>query len=251
MFKTLSASILLFGFIALQGQNLVDDQGRKTGHWIVEYPNGRTLYEADFVEGEPVGEMIRYYEKGAVKARMLFEPETERTRVRLFYENGKPSADGLYMNQVKDSVWNYYSEFDGTVRIKESYRDGKLDGMTRKYYPGGEISEEVEWKQGVKEGSWKQYYENGVTRLSGNYKNDLLNGAYEVYFTNSTIKIRGNYLKNKSNGIWRYYDDTGNEIYSLEYVNGTPADPEKYDKLLQDSLKKYQIVPEPELLQQF
>ena len=59
MFKTLSASILLFVFIALQGQNLVDDQGRKTGHWIVEYPNGRTLYEADFVKGEPVGEMIR------------------------------------------------------------------------------------------------------------------------------------------------------------------------------------------------
>jgi len=250
MYKFLTVSILLLGFITLQGQNLVDDEGRKTGHWRVEYPNGNKLYEADFVEGQPVGEMIRYYEKGAVKARMIFEPGTERTHVLLFYENGKLSAEGLYLNQAKDSVWNYYSEFDGTVRIKESYRDGKLDGMTRKYYPGGEISEEVEWKQGMKEGLWKQYYENGVTRLSGTYKNNLLNGAYEVYFTNSTIKIRGNYLENKSNGTWRYYDDAGNEIYSLEYVNGTPADQEKYDKLLQDTLKKYQIVSEPELLQQ-
>jgi antitoxin component YwqK of YwqJK toxin-antitoxin module len=101
----------------------------------------------------------------------------------------------------------------------------------------------------VKDGTWKQYYENGVTRLSGNYLNNELNGAYEVYFTNSKIMIRGTYSGNKSQGTWYYYDDAGNEIYSLEYVNGTPADLEKYDKLLQDTLKKYQITPEPELLQ--
>lgn len=249
MFKTLSVSILLLGSLALLGQNLVDEEGRKTGHWREEYPNGKTLYEADFVEGQPVGEMVRYYEKGAVKARMIFDPGTERTYARLFYENGKPSAEGLYINQVKDSVWTYFSEYDGSIRIRESYRDGKLDGLTRSYYPGGEISEEVEWKQGVKDGTWKQYYENGVTRLSGNYLNNELNGAYEVYFANSKIMIRGTYSGNKSQGTWYYYDDAGNEIYSLEYVNGTPADLEKYDKLLQDTLKKYQITPEPELLQ--
>jgi len=251
MFKTLSISLLLSGFLALQGQNLVDEEGRKTGHWIVEYPNGKKLYEADFVEGQPVGEMVRYYERGAVRARMVFDPGAERTHVRMFYENGKRAADGLYINQAKDSVWTYYSEYDGSVRIRESYRDGKLNGMTRSYYPGGEISEEVEWKQGMKDGSWKQYYENGVTRLSGNYKNNLLDGDYEVYFTNSAVKIRGMYFENKSHGTWHYYDDAGNEIYSLEYVNGAPADKEKYDKMLQDTLKKYQIVSEPELLQQF
>jgi hypothetical protein len=79
MFKTLSVSILLLGSLALRGQNLVDEDGRKTGHWREEYPNGKTLYEADFVEGQPVGEMVRYYEKGAVKARMIFDPGTERT----------------------------------------------------------------------------------------------------------------------------------------------------------------------------
>ena len=230
MFKALPVSILLFCFLAIQGQNLVDEEGRKTGHWRVEYPSGKTLYEADFEEGQPVGEMVRYYERGAVKARMVFEPGAERTHVRLFYENGKPSAEGLYIDQAKDSVWTYFSEYDGSVRIRESYRDGKLDGISRSYYPGGKVSEEVEWKQGVKEGSWKQYYENGVTRLSGKYKNNLLNGDYEVYFTNSTIKIRGTYSDSKSQGTWHYYDDAGNEIYSLEYVNGTPADLEKYDK---------------------
>jgi antitoxin component YwqK of YwqJK toxin-antitoxin module len=251
MFKALLTSILLIGFLNLNGQNLLDEEGMKTGHWVVEYPGGGRLYEADFVKGEPVGEMIRYYKNGAVRARMLFESGGEKSRVRLFYENGKPAAYGLYVNQAKDSVWTYYSEFDGSVRIRESYRDGKLDGFTRSYYANGEVSEEVEWKAGVKEGSWNQYYENGAPRLSGYYKNNMLHGSYEVYFPNNTPKIRGSYVENRSDGIWYYYDDTGNELYSLEYLNGVPADQEKYDMWIQDTLKKYEVVSEPELLQQF
>ena len=67
--------------------------------------------------------------------------------MQLYYESGKAAAEGIYVNQVKDSVWTYYSEFDGSVRIRETYREGKLEGMSKHYYPGGEISEEVHWKQ--------------------------------------------------------------------------------------------------------
>jgi len=104
MFRVLAIAVLLFGFLAIQGQNLVDEEGRKTGHWKVEYPNGRTLYEADFVEGRPMGEMLRYYENGVLRGRMLFERESERSYVYMFYNSGKPSAEGWYLNQVKDSV---------------------------------------------------------------------------------------------------------------------------------------------------
>jgi len=250
MFRLLTIYILLFGVLALQGQNLMDEEGRKTGHWKVEYPNGRTLYEADFMEGRPVGEMLRYYENGALRARMIFETGGKRSYVYLFYNSSKPSAEGWYVDQVKDSVWTYYSEFDGSVRFREPYLDGKLHGLIRSYYPGGEISEEVEWKQNVKEGAWKQYYINGVPRLSGHFKNGLLQGSYEVYFSDNTIKIRGSYLENKSHGTWRFYDETGKEVYVLEYVKGTPSDLEKYELWIQDSLMNYEVVSEPESLQQ-
>lgn len=250
MFRALPICLLLFGVLALQGQNLVDGEGRKTGRWKVEYPNGKTLYEADFVEGRPVGEMVRYYENGGVRVRMIFEPGGDRSQARLFYKSGKPAAKGWYVKQEKDSVWTYYSEFDGSVRIREPYLEGKLDGVARSYYATGEISEEVEWKQNVKEGHWIQYYKNGVPRLSGQYKNGLLHGSYEVYYSNRTIKIRGTYLKNKSHGTWRFYDETGKEIYALEYLNGVPADLEKYESWIQDTLKKYKVVTKPESLQQ-
>jgi antitoxin component YwqK of YwqJK toxin-antitoxin module len=246
MFKAILIGLFLWLTLVLQGQNLLDDEGRKTGHWKVEYPNGKILYEADFVEGQPVGVMVRYYNNGVIKARMIFDPGGKKSLARLFFQSGKPAAEGLYVNQAKDSVWTYYSEFDGSVRIRESYLDGKLEGVTRRYYPSGKISEEVEWKQNVKDGPWKQYYENGAPRLSGTYKNGLLQGLYEVYFSNKTVKIRGTYVENRSHGTWSFYNEEGEEIYSLEYINGVPADLEKYESWIQDTLMKYENVSEPD-----
>lgn len=250
MFQKLLTCLLLSGVLAVQGQNLLDGEGRKTGHWKVEYPGGKTLYEADFVEGRPVGEMIRYYENGVVKARMIFQPDGDRSLALLYFNNSKPAAEGWYVNQIKDSVWTYYSEFDGSVRIREPYLDGVLEGVVRSYYPDGKISEEVTWKQNLKEGPWSQYYQNGVRRLSGHYKNGMLNGSYEVYFSNNIIEIRGTYLDDKSHGTWYFYDESGEQLYSLEYLNGTPVDLEKYDLWIQDSLKKYEDVIIPDSFQQ-
>jgi antitoxin component YwqK of YwqJK toxin-antitoxin module len=249
MIRLVICGMMLSGILALHGQNLVDEEGRKTGHWKVEYPNGKTFYEADFVEGHPVGEMGRYYETGAVKVRMLFEADGQRSVARLYYKNGKLAAEGLYVNQMKDSVWTYFSEFDASVRIREPYQEGKLDGVVRSYYASGEISEEVEWSQNVKEGSWKQYFKNGTTRLSAKHKNGLLEGSYEVFLSNNTIQIRGMYRENRAHGTWRFYDENGQEVYSLEYHKGAPADREKYEAWMEDSLKNYLIITEPESMQ--
>ncbi|MEA3462102.1 MAG: toxin-antitoxin system YwqK family antitoxin [Bacteroidota bacterium] len=249
MIRALFICMLLPAFLALQGQNQVDASGRKTGHWKELYPDGKTLYEADFVEGHPAGEMVRYYENGGVRARILFEAEGNRSHTQLYYESGKLAADGLYVNQAKDSVWTYYSDIDGSVRIREQYQEGKLEGMSRSYYPNGEVSEDVQWKQNEKDGTWKQYYENGLPRLSGHYEKGKLQGSYELYFSDGNIKIRGSYLNNRSHGTWIFYNESGEEVYELEYVNGTPADWEKYNKWIQDSLKKYEVISEPESLQ--
>jgi antitoxin component YwqK of YwqJK toxin-antitoxin module len=70
MYRALLICIGLFGAILIQGQNLLDNEGRKTGHWKVDYSNGLTRYEGNFEKGRPVGELLRYYENGAIQARM-------------------------------------------------------------------------------------------------------------------------------------------------------------------------------------
>lgn len=232
-------------------QNQVDELGRKTGPWKVDYPNGRTLYEATFSEGRPVGEMIRYYDNGAVRARMTFDGQQDQSYARMFYVGGKPAAEGWYVEKKKDSVWTYYSELDGTVRIREPYEQGKLNGKVFSYYSSGLVSEEVSWEKHRKQGEWKQFYENGALRLKSAYQEDQLKGSYMVFYADGTLKISGEYLDNKSNGMWSYYDESGEEVYSLEYLAGRPVDLEKYEQWISDSLSKYEAITEPESIQEF
>jgi antitoxin component YwqK of YwqJK toxin-antitoxin module len=246
--------ILLFwvmGTLSVSGQNQLDEQGRKTGPWRVEYPNGSTLYEATFHEGRPVGLMTRYYDNNVIRAKMVFHADEDRSTAEMFYKSGKKAAIGMYVGQLKDSVWTYYSEYDGTVRIRESYQLGKLQGKAFRYYYTGGVSEEVHWEQNSREGPWNQYFEDGSIRLKGFYKNNMLNGPYEVYFSNNTLMMSGTYLDDQSNGTWNYYDDTGNLLYTLDYEKGSPADQEKYMKIMQDTLLKYDTILVPEPVQLF
>lgn len=243
--------MLIAGATAMHGQNQLDEQERKTGPWTVEYSNGKTLYEANFIKGKPVGEMVRYYENGALRARMMFDTLEDRSYTKLYYKNGKQAAEGWHVNKVKDSVWTYFSEFDGSVRIREPFQDGNLHGMVKSYYSSEVVSEEVSWQKNMKNGPWNQYYEDGSMRLKCSYENDVLNGTYELFYADSTIKVRGAYLENRSNGTWSFYDETGSELYSIEYLLGRAVDQKKYLQIMQDSLQRFELISEPESMQHF
>jgi antitoxin component YwqK of YwqJK toxin-antitoxin module len=220
----------------LGAQNQVDEMGRKTEPWKVEYPNGKTLYEGTFREGLPVGELIRYYDTGAVRARMSFDDSGTTSFARLFYKGGKKAAEGIFHGQEKDSVWNYYSEFDASLRMKESFQMGLLNGPSYRYYPSGEVSEVTNWVNDSMQGPWIQYYEDGTLRLEGHYHKDELHGIYEVFGPGEKPVMKGQYEKGLSTGIWDYYQEDGEIMYSLEYRDGMPVDQELFMKIMLDSV---------------
>ncbi|MCP4310918.1 MAG: hypothetical protein GY790_06615 [Bacteroidetes bacterium] len=244
--------IMLFsGASLLNGQNQLDENGKKRGPWRVEYPNGKTLYEGTFIDGRPVGLLTRYYNTGAVRAKMMFDPQADRSHAELFYKGGKKAAEGAYAGKDKDSVWIYYSDYDGTVRIRESYTEGKINGKSIRYYPNGQVSEEVSWVMDSKDGPWLQYFEGGEPRLKGSYRDNMLNGLYEVWFSEGGLLMSGEYVDDKSEGTWSYYDDKAKLLYTLEYKDGQAVDQEKYMKLMQDTLLKYDTIETPQPAQFF
>ncbi len=249
--KQLFILLLLAGTPALHCQNLLDDQGQKTGFWKVEDASGNTLYEARFQHGNPVGEMVRYYENGTVRARMMFDSLEDKSFTKLYYKNGKQAAEGWYVNRSKDSVWTYFSEFDGSVRIRESYQNGNLHGIVRSYYSTGVVSEEVHWQNNIKNGAWKQFYEDGSIRLVCGYRGGMLDGSYELFYPDSTLKVRGFYLKNQKHDAWSFFDESGKESYSIEYLLGRAVHQEKFQQMMADSLEKYQLISEPETMQHY
>jgi len=211
---------LFAGPVRLSAQNQTDKQGRKTGHWVVTYENGKTQYEADFVEGKPVGLMLRYDKHGQLTARMLFSATTDRCDAILYYPGEKKAAEGIFLGKSKDSTWNYYAEEDGSLRIRESWKNGALEGDFIRYYPNGQVSDQTAWKNGVREGRWVQYFENGALKHEGGFVKGLKEGPFKAYYPDGTPELEGSYKNDLFDGNWNYYDEEGQLALTLEYKEG-------------------------------
>jgi antitoxin component YwqK of YwqJK toxin-antitoxin module len=199
--------------------NKLNPQGLKEGYWRKKDSTGRMVYEGHFRNGLPSGTFKYYYADGRVKAISKFSEDGKRSRTTTYFGSGKKMAEGIYVDEKKDSTWRFYSDYDSALLSEESYKNGKKDGITKTYYPGKGVAEQMTWKNGVKEGPWIQYYTDGTIKMKAIYHNDEKNGLMEAFLPTGKPMFNGRYLNGDPDGTWMYYDDKGN-----------PAKKEVYDK---------------------
>ncbi len=198
--------------------NQTDSNNLKQGKWGKTYANGRINYEGQFKNDKPYGEFKHYYISSALKAITNYSPDGVVAHTTTFYENSLPMAEGKYINQKKDSVWNFFSEFDGKLISEETYKKGELNGISKTFYPeSGNVAESIKYKNGLKQGDIKKYFPEGSIMTEGFYKNNLLDGDFTLYFPEGNIQLKGKYLKGQQIGNWQYFDEEGNAISEDEF----------------------------------
>ncbi len=243
--------VFQFSFSQNDTINQVDENGLKQGYWEKFYPGGKPMYKGYFRDGKPVGTMYRFYESGAVKAILNFEEVNPLTSIIFYYEDGTKAAEGFYLGNEKDSVWNYYSYYDKVLKLRENYKKGKLEGKKYVYYTTGEIFDETTWGQGKKQGPWKKYFKDGTIQLDTQYENDVLQGSFKVYNENGKPELIGNHVKNNRHGKWLFFNDKGEKLLELNYNMGQLLNKEElsrkekqYFDNLEENIGK---IKEPEL----
>jgi antitoxin component YwqK of YwqJK toxin-antitoxin module len=228
--------------------NQLDANGVKTGYWEKKTPDGNLIYQGYFKDGKPTGEMRRYHDTGELKAVMNYKEESERIKTRFFYTDGELAAEGYYVQNQKDSLWNYYSFYSATVTASEMYVKGQKHGLEKKYYNNGNLSEEVEWNNNVKHGKWNQYYENGTRKLVSFYSYGKVSGPYLVYGEAGDPYIKGQFVDNEQDGTWYFYDPDGNIKSELVYKKGVV---ENEEELIEKDLEFFNTIEENIRLQKF
>ncbi len=215
-------SILHFTF--LYGQqtspdlNQMDGAGKKNGPWQAVYPNGKVRYQGQFNNDLPFGTFSYFDEEGKLKATNKFEPGGRIAHHTAFAPNGQRIAEGLFVNQQKDSVWRFYSDIDGALLAEETYKDGKREGLSVTYFPTtGKIAEEIYYHEDKKDGEWKKYFESGALMATGFYRNDLPEGEMIFYYPDSTTNTQGTYRNGLKFGVWKSWDEQGNLISEEDY----------------------------------
>lgn len=201
--------------------NRTDNKGRKQGYW--KKYNGTTLiYEGRFNNDAPVGKFTYYYPNGNLKSISNFINGTVKVHTTLFHENGVKSSEGIFRDQLKDSVWNYFS--DRGILIKtENYKKGVKDGIWRTYSAKTAILlEEISYRNDQFDGDYKLFYVNGDIQTVMRYVNGVRNGITESYYADSVLNMKGVYQNGFRVGKWSFYDVNGYLRKEIVYQRSVP-----------------------------
>lgn len=230
--------------------NQTDPKGLKQGFWKGYFENKKLKYTGSFKDNKPVGTFKRFYPDGELRAIMVYNAAGTKAYTTLYYKTGTKAAEGIYIGNLKDSIWNYYSYYDKTLTSREKYVHGKKEGISVNYYSTGKISQELEYKNDIKNGIWKQYYDNGSLKISATYTNGKRTGAFVVNYPNNKAEWRGKYVNNLQEGKWVNYNPDGTVASEIEFVNGIAKNSEELDnkesKMLELIEKVKGSIPDPD-----
>ncbi len=251
--------LIIFVFLILTGSifaqntvNQVDAQGQKQGFWTKKDADGKLIYQANFKDDKPVGEMKRFHSNGKIKAVMNFIEGSDLLEVRLYDERGSLVAEGKYIGQKKTGDWSYF--LDSKVVSTETYLDDQKNGLSKRYYKTGELLEEINWQNDKLHGIYRSYFQDGKSYLICNYSEGRRNGKFEIWFPNGILELEAFYTDDARDLDWNYFDDQGYLLYTLKFDLGNLLNPEVQDSIDQIQSKNYKTkadnIPDPEKFMQ-
>ena len=228
---------------------------KKEGSWISYYINGNkkqiVKYEGGKVNiNEPC---LSYSEQGLIETEKLVKEIDDLLindgKYISYYDNGTIREKGIYINNLKDGLWNEFYN-DGAIKSVISFENG--NGLFKSYYTDGKLLLEGNYINNKKNGKWIEYSNKGNKYREYYYLHDKLNpnkissqwydsgykqsegylllsegliiwdGDYVEYHENGVIYLEGEYDNGVRNGVWKQYY-VNRSINSIKYYkNGNP-----------------------------
>jgi len=255
--NTVTQATLRKAGIDLKKMNQTDELGRKQGAWKKVYPNGNVAYEARFRDDKNIGEYKRYDERGNLQSLIVYDELGNYGKATFYDDRGNIVSDGFFKGQKKDSLWRYYSfnknimQLEGEIKglqminksnlnylvQEERYKDGVLQGLSKRYYPGGNISELFYYENNKIQGIFKSFFPSGKLKEEIHYKDGKRNGKYLLMYENGNTDTQGNYENDLQKGEWQYFDMNKKSIQKITYKKGKAINQDQIDDKQTDELK--------------
>jgi len=121
---------------------------QREGSWVEYYPSGLTKSIATYVNGKKEGITLEFNDNGQLSKRTNYHLD---------------QLDGDYRE------FNYT-----TVKEERFYKNGKLEGTVKIFYPDGKVMEEGLYKNGTRDGISKWYDQQGNVTIEYEYQNGTL-----------------------------------------------------------------------------
>ncbi|HLF53017.1 MAG TPA: hypothetical protein VI621_12035 [Flavobacterium sp.] len=190
--------------------NKVDEKGNKHGLWKGFYEESkRPRYEGTFEHGKETG-VFTFYDNENVQSVMAtreFNKEDNSAYTIFFDQKKNKVSEGKVVNKLYEGQWKYYHKASKTLMTLENYKNGKLEGVRKVYFPNGKIAEETSYKNNVKEGIYKKYTEKGIVLEDSFYKKGEFHGQAIYKDPEGNVVAKGLYKEGKKSGMWQFFEN--------------------------------------------
>jgi antitoxin component YwqK of YwqJK toxin-antitoxin module len=94
------------------------------------------------------------------------------------------------------------------------------NGKWKEFNRHGVLIAEGSYLNGKKHGTWREYYDTtGSITIEENYQHGIPHGPYTSYYPNGQVCSRGQFRNGLREGIFKIYDEHGNNIRNILFVN--------------------------------
>lgn len=203
--------------LAQNSVNQLDKDNNRHGVWKKYYSNDRLRYSGTFNHGKETGTFTYYSASNSDHPVIIkkFHENDDLADVEFFTEEGILESKGMMKGKNREGKWLYYHPNGKSVMSEENYKNGKLEGEYKTFFPDGTPTETAFYKNGLLEGNYKKYAIKGFLYQDFNYKDGKLNGM-AIYYSRKTGDLikKGPFKDDLRVGTWENYVD--GELVSTE-----------------------------------
>ncbi len=186
-----------------------DDQGKTHSQLTNYHANGQVSHFLEVVDGRAHGLYREWYENGQLKLEAhVIEGVADLSFI----------AQSSWLFDGKSQVWNE----QGKSLAEIFYSKGSLEGISKYYYPSGQLQKEIPYVQNQVMGQVIVYADDSSIQEKICFQKDLKEGIAEGFWTAAQIKYKELYAQNQlKSGI--YFDRKGMKVAEVSDGEGKQA----------------------------
>lgn len=130
-------------------------------------------------------------------------------------------SNGISYYQNQPLTGNAISKYDdGVLAISIDYKDGRKDGLYKKFFHNGELSFEAHYLNGKLNGKNRTWWSNGNLRTESNFVEGVPDGVQLQYYKTGQLFKKINLVMGQEEGLQQSWRENGKLYNNYEAKNG-------------------------------
>lgn len=237
-------------------QNALDENGKKTGPWVITgnmskqkgYDDTAKVEEGEYQRSRKVGVWKKYWPNGKLKSEIFYKSGRPTGDYKSYFENGNLEEKGTMSGGSLVGEFELYYE-DGTPKQKKTFNEvGETEGAVTYWFPNGQKELEFETVNGKETGKAVWYFENGDKKKEKTFTDGVASAPIEYTRKNPPyndpnppVVQKGPKASGEENeaqggkkgsqivdGYHKTYDNDGNILMDGDFAGGRLSDGRHY-----------------------